>query len=560
MASDSLPARSFSSTFAPTPAELVDIQQLARSGSLPVDPARIRAVISGAPADLERYDAEIENLKVAERNLQRKLSRRLTLERETLASYAAFCRSVLSPAQKLPNELLGEIFDLCLRKKINPGASTSRLEDQMNLLARRDLQELAQVCFRWYCVAIGTPQLWSMIIIYSGVWDRSFFHAEILMKLLESFLIRGKDHPLTIEMTISDTMRCDQVLALLSQHAQRWREVDFLASRGQNTTFHRIKNLKLDRLVSLSLDVAWEQRVKAFRKAPVLTELSFKRDFESLPRLPWSQIKTVSYDSLGAGDPVHSALSLLRAATNLTTCRLYLYLQGYDLDDESWGIHTTSRTQKLYIQLMTSTGSDPILGHFLDSLTLPHLNVLDIHPNNGSSFPLLWSTDAFLGLADRSGFHSSLTYLALHVQVKDVDLLRCLSAVPLLEKLLIRDCTPSAVTDTFLRGLQLDATTTTTPDSAPLVPNLAFFSLRCALSFTDPVYFDLLASRTSQARDFQSDLWWYATRRREVSAKLVENIAKLVAKMEGRFVFKSGAYHEDRPKRFRAILEGERML
>ncbi|KAK7013808.1 hypothetical protein R3P38DRAFT_2440594, partial [Favolaschia claudopus] len=99
--------RSFTSTLSPTPADLVDIPQLARSGSLPADPSLIRVVISGAPADLERYDAEIENLKVAEQNrlVEQELSR-LTLEREILASYAAFCQSVLSPAQKLPNELL----------------------------------------------------------------------------------------------------------------------------------------------------------------------------------------------------------------------------------------------------------------------------------------------------------------------------------------------------------------------------------------------------------------------------------------------------------------------
>ncbi|KAK7013811.1 hypothetical protein R3P38DRAFT_2545877 [Favolaschia claudopus] len=453
------------------------------------------------------------------------------------------------------NYWLGEIFDLCLHEKLIPGVGTNTLEDQMQLFARRDLQELAQVCFRWYCVAIGTPQLWSTIIIHSDVWDRSLLHAEILTKLLESLLIRGKDYPLTIEMGISDTMRCDQILSLLSRHAHRWQKVDFWSSRGQNTTFHRIKNLKLDRLVSLSLDVAWE-RVKAFRNAPALTELSFERDFENLPLLPWSQMKTVNYDSLGAGDPVHSALSLLRAATNLMTCRLYLYLQGYDPDDEPWGIHTTSPTQELYIQLMTSTGNDPILGRFLDSLTLPHLNVLDIHPDDGGIFPPLWKpfyfrcADAFLGLADRSGFHSSLTSLALHVQVKDVDLLRCLGAMPLLEKLVIRDCTPSAVTDTFLRGLVLQLHGST-PD---LVPNLTFFSIRCALSFTDPVYFDLLASRAqTQTRDFRSNLWWYATRRREVSSELVNNIAKLVAKMEGRFVFNSGAY-------LRAIHDGDRRL
>ncbi|KAK7058208.1 hypothetical protein R3P38DRAFT_2844830 [Favolaschia claudopus] len=551
MASDSLPARSFTSTLSPTPADLVDIQQLARCGT-----------------DLERYDAEIENLKVAEQNrlVEQELSR-LTLEREILASYAAFCQSVLSPAQKLPNELLGEIFDLCLHEKLIPGVGTNTLEDQMHLFARRDLQELAQVCFRWYCVAIGTPQLWSTLIIHSDVWDRSLLHAEILTKLLESLLIRGKDYPLTIEMGISDTMRCDQVLSLLSRHAHRWRDVDFWSSRGQNTTFHRIKNLKLDRLVSLSLDVAWE-RVKAFRNARCLTELTFERDFTDLPLLPWSQIKTVNYDSLKAGDPVHSALSLLRAANNLTTCHLYLYLQGYDPDDddddEPWGTHTiTSPTQKLSIQLMTSTGNDPILGRFLDSLTLPHLNVLHIHPDDGGVFPPLWSADAFLNLAYRSGFHqleSSLTSLALHVQVTDVDLLRCLGVVPLLEKLVIRDCTPAAVTDTFLRGLVLQLHGST-PD---LVPNLAFLSIRCALSFTDAVYFDVLASRT-QARDvqsrtlardrdkFQSNLWWYATRRREVSEQLVENIARLVAKMEGRFVFCSGAY-------LRAIHDGDGML
>ncbi|KAK7043368.1 hypothetical protein R3P38DRAFT_3259355 [Favolaschia claudopus] len=540
MANDGSGATTFTSPFLPTSAEIAYVRQLARSGSLPADLANLRRILSVAPAELERYDEEIRT----SRGLGDQYESRLLSEREILVSYTAFCRSVLSPAQKLPNELLAEIFDLYFHEKIHPGTGAITLEDQMQFFARRALQELAQVCFRWYCVAVETPQLWSTIIIHSDVWDRAFVYPEILTKLLASLLIRGKDYPLTIEMSIYPTMHCKRVLALLCRHARRWRKAHFWSIPQSQTFFHPTKNLKLDRLVSLSLDVeseSWKD-ITAFQRAPFLTELTVAR-FHKLPILPWPQIKTVTYNSLGDGNPVRSALSVLRIAINIAICTLLLDLRRYDPNSESWGIHTTSQTQELYIQLMTSAGNDPVLGRFLDSLTLPRLNVLDIHPDDGGVgvFPPLLSADAFLGLADRSGFNksTSLTSLALYVQVTDVELLRCLGAVPQLEKLLIRDCTPAAITDAFLRGLQFHGST-------PLVPNLGLFSICCGLDFDESLYVDLLASRSrvhgasGQNRPFKAKLWWYEPRTRAVSSEALERIAQLVS--EGGLVFDSGAY------------------
>ncbi|KAK7013764.1 hypothetical protein R3P38DRAFT_3003903 [Favolaschia claudopus] len=542
MANDGSGATTFTSPFLPTLVEIAYVRQLARSGSLPADLANLRRMLSVAPRELERYDEEIR----AFRGLGDQYESRLLSERETLVSYTAFCRSVLSPAQKLPNELLAEIFDLYFHETLHPGPAGISLKDQMHFFARRALQELAQVCFRWYCIAIGTPQLWSTIIIHSDVWDRAFVHPEILPKLLASLLIRGKDYPLTIEMSIYPTMHCKRVLALLCRHARRWRKAHFWSIPQSHTTFYPTKNLKLDRLVSLSLDVeseSWKD-ITAFQNSPFLTELTVARRFHKLlPILPWPQIKTVTYNSLADGNPVRSALSVLRTAINIAICTLLLDLRRYDPNSESWGIHTTSRTQELYIQLMTSAGNDPVLGRFLDSLTLPRLNVLDIHPDDGGgAFPPLWSADAFLDLADRSGFNNStsLTSLALYVQVTDVELLRCLGAVPQLEKLELRDCTPAAVTDTFLRGLQLHVT----PAFTPLVPNLGLCSICCGLNFDDSLYVDLLASRSrvhgGQNSSFKARLWWYEPRTRAVSSEALERIARLVS--EGGLVFDSGAY------------------
>ncbi|KAK7013790.1 hypothetical protein R3P38DRAFT_3003977 [Favolaschia claudopus] len=543
MANDGSGATTFTSPSLPTSAETAYVWQLARSGSLPADPANLRRMLSVAPAEVERYDEEIRTF----RGLGDQHASRLLSERDTLVSYTAFCRSVLSPAQKLPNELLAKIFDLYFHETLHPGTGAITLEDQMQFFTRRALQELAQVCFRWYCVAIGTPQLWSTIIIHSDVWDRSFVYPEILTKLLASLLIRGKDYPLIIEMSIYPTMHCKRVLALLCRHARRWRKAHFWSIPQSQTFFHPTKNLKLDRLVSLSLDVeseSWKD-ITAFQNSPFLTELTVAR-FHKLPILPWPQIKTVTYNSLGDGNPVRSALSVLRTAINMSICTLLLDLRRYDPNSESWGIHTTSRTQELYIQLMTSAGNDndPVLGRFLDSLTLPRLTVLDIHPDDGGGvgvgvFPPLWSAAAFLDLADRSGFNNStsLTSLALYVQVTDVELLHCLSAVPQLEKLELRDCVPAAVTDTFLRGLQLHGST-------PLVPHLGLFSICCGLDFDDSTWVDLLASRrrvhSGQNRPFKAKLWWYEPRTRAVSSEALERIAQLVS--EGGLVFDSGAY------------------
>ncbi|KAK7013756.1 hypothetical protein R3P38DRAFT_2638883 [Favolaschia claudopus] len=547
MADDSLLAHGFTSNFTPTPADLADIQRLARCGSLPSDPGRIRAIVSGAPADLEQYLAEIERVE-QQQNMQQEL-RRLTLEHKTLASYAAFCCSLLSPAQRLPNELLVEIFDLCFPAKLYCMGVSGSSVDEVSRLTRRHLQRLAQVCFRWYRVALNTPKLWSTIVIHPDLWDNAPLDDTTLMNLLESSLERGKEHPLNIVVSLSPGNCSDSVLETLFRQAPRWREADIWSVGGPSDVLSRATNWKLDRLVSLSLDVGSWRDIKAFQHAPSLTELTFGREFDDLPILPWPQIKTVTYDSLSDDSPLHSALSVLRAAVNLVTCTLHFHLEGYDTDNEPWGTHATSRTRELYIRWMTSIGNDPILGRFLDSLTLPRLDVFDIRPDDGGVFPPLWSTNAFLGLAHRSEFQSTVTYLGLHVQVTDIGLLRCLGALSQLEQLVIRDCTPPAVTDYFLRGLQLHAL----PGSTPLVPNLGFLSIRCRLSFTDPVLVDLLASRRRVRGEdvFKMNLWWYATRRREVASETLERIAQLVS--EGGLIFDSGAYD-------RAIHDGDKML
>ncbi|KAK7058221.1 hypothetical protein R3P38DRAFT_1196464 [Favolaschia claudopus] len=240
----------FTSFCLPTPAEVENIRELARFGALPtgLELSKLQSTMANAPAEIQHYETEIETL-------QKEISR-LASERTSLESYLNLCRSILSPVHKLPNELLAEIFDLCVPEQLYWISDTITTDDEMNRLAHSHLLQLAQVCTRWYLIAMHTPKLWSLITVDVDYWGISDGVTSILGNLLESSLARGQDFPLTLDIGIAYNISSNgEVIAeMLLQHAHRWREV-YIWSRGTPNMAFSSAMMKLDQLNSRSADI-----------------------------------------------------------------------------------------------------------------------------------------------------------------------------------------------------------------------------------------------------------------------------------------------------------------
>ncbi|KAK7058224.1 hypothetical protein R3P38DRAFT_2844889 [Favolaschia claudopus] len=524
----------FSSAFVPTPIDVANIKELARSGVCPMDSqlSKLRITMAAAPVELDRYDADIERLQTA-------LSR-LTSERSVLASYTDFCRSVLSPIQRLPNELLADIFDFCLPDDLYM-IFASTTDDEVDRLARRYLLQLGQVCTRWHRVAMDTPKLWSTIAVDTEVWKWSFIGDARLADLLESSLARGRNSPLTLHMGISNSDSDVVVFEALLEHAHRWKNV-FVSSSGAPCVALSSAMISLDQLEMLDLNVDSWGRLPAFQNAPRLRYLAFSGYVGDLPLLPWTQIKTIVYDSHDTPGPRYSPLSVLNRAPQCANGTFYLDLRECP-PHEPWEVDIKSRLNQLFFQLLVSEGDDAVAANLFDALTLPNLEALEIYPSDGTS-PPIWSSTHFLALVERSGFDSCLTWLAIRAVVSDEGLLRCLRALPKLERLFFTECGSSpasfsaTITDNFLRGLFL------VRGMASVIPNLRLLSLRCGLDFSDSVYADLLATRArlfDGKSAFGANLWWFGPRKWEFSVEAMERINQLA--LDGGIIFNTGEYN-----------------
>ncbi|KAK7058134.1 hypothetical protein R3P38DRAFT_3547592 [Favolaschia claudopus] len=511
----------FTSSALPTPEQTSYIISVVRSGAPPPDVPSLRAIISTAPPELERYDEELEQ--------NRAEYQRLLSERNSLSSYAKSCNSLFAPVRRLPRELLAEILDLCC---LDENSSFSRTPDQeIANLSHRRLRQLAQVCTVWHQSAMGTPKLWRRVSVRTKLWGRSSVSPETLLSLLAFSLSQSGRYPLNLRLSATSLHpESLSVLALVVKHSARWKDINMIVDTGLQGALAGA-NGELDQLTELRLSsVAIESDV--FGQAPRLTKVSLEGTprLTRLPDLPWQQLVTITYKGK-VGTESFNVLSLLSVATKVRTVEFYLdMLRASSID--SWN-SVTSNARSLALRLAVHDAD--LVGHIFDCLTLPNLRTLIFAPH-ADTIPV-WEPNAFQCLASRSTFQDHLTYLILGARITDQQLLDGLAVLPNLEKLRVFDYpSHTVITDTFLLGLHVSGA-----DWEPLVPRLRVFYMTTAVEFTDSVYVDLVTSRVNFRREgsssFEVHLRCRQTRKRDVSSELVEKMAKLESESDGGFTF-----------------------
>ncbi|KAJ6451666.1 hypothetical protein C8R47DRAFT_1169932 [Mycena vitilis] len=454
--------------------------------------ATLRHVIRTAPAELERYDAEIDQLQG--------LLSRLASERRALAAHLAACRQVSAPVRRLPVELLTEIFEECIPVKENtmiPHAST--YGEELNRLAKCSLLGLSQVCSLWHIVAIGTPHLWSTIFVDTSLWGESPKSADRCLSLIRRSLTRSRERPLVLRINCSANIYSPSVLQIFSSHARRWQDVHLTIPR-EFTTHLKSARGKLPLLDSLAFGTDF-RGVNIFKVAPALRKVTFFGRAEGIEKLPWPQLREFHYaGGKGTGSP--AALSVAQFLGLGSAFTLDATLEDFNTAVRWPAIVSNIETLTLLLRASQSNANH-CLGQVFKAMTLPRLRRLSFQ--SGKEYtPLIWHQHRFLDFSRRSSLHEHLISLNLNATITDGELLECLSGLPLLEELTIRSeyitrPTHISVTDTLLKGLILYR------DGTSLVPRLYFFSLTSFLYFSDAAYWEFLSSRLDSGGHRRSD-------------------------------------------------------
>ncbi|KAK7013814.1 hypothetical protein R3P38DRAFT_3575206 [Favolaschia claudopus] len=520
---------SFTSAHLPTAAQVADVRDLSRFGGSDTHTIALQAVVAAVALDLERYDAEIQMLPN-----QREINR-LILERTTLSSYLGFCRSALSPVHKVPNELLVSIFAWCFPSQLYNISGKRTPEEEVDCVSHRHLRDLSRVCYRWYHIAMETPQLWSTIVVDARLWDRCHISVAALLLLLEASLRRGREQPLHLEV-YAVAQHHYAIFELLSQYARRWKTAIIWGKDVDDGLRACAGNL--GQLEKLSLAGKWRD-VETFQTAPRLRELTYRGAVDKLPKMPWKQIQRCAYIDHFADVSLSSRLSFFRVLPNLADAKFALDLKDSSID-EPLDITITSDVRHIQFDLATTTSSSATACRFLDSLTFPSLKSFSLYPPRFRN-PPVWSSPHFLRLAARSAFEKHLVRLVIHAIVTDIELLRCLEVLPKLRFLSVTDCTSSSgasatvITDTLLQKLTYVSGT-----ASIIVPQLESLTLKTVLDFADSSYVDLIDSRAGNDDQdmFTANLWWVEGRKREVSVEALDKIVQLTT--EGGLLFNSG--------------------
>ncbi|TFK36657.1 hypothetical protein BDQ12DRAFT_653964 [Crucibulum laeve] len=178
----------------------------------------IKRYLSAPEAQLRELEKEIARIQTILEDLMRKQDAiLLTIEGH---------RALISPARRLPRDVVQEIFLQCLPEKHNAIMS-----------GREAPLILGRICREWRDVALHTPQLWSSIhipLILYGTTDDEVRLDILRYNAIKSWLNKSGACPLSISLPAvrghADepyTETSKLLLDYLLTHVKRWKWVEF---------------------------------------------------------------------------------------------------------------------------------------------------------------------------------------------------------------------------------------------------------------------------------------------------------------------------------------------
>ncbi|KAJ7162987.1 hypothetical protein C8R46DRAFT_1281202 [Mycena filopes] len=388
----------------------------------------------------------------------------------------------LSPVQRLPVELLAEIFSLTIRDK-----------DPEHF---QDAYRVYHVCSQWQQVAATTPRLWTGAVTVTVTKTLPAKNVDGLRAWL------ARSAPLSLPVYLEgpippdtdDTGAFPPVLEALLQVAPRWRLL--YADKILPEFYERLAKYSLDSLEEANLTTR-HPSVPFLTTAPRLHTLELEA--HPLLRVPWGQLTKLDLHETSS-----VCLGIIAQCSNLT--ELMVYTDATYQHDIGTIVANLPRLQTLRVQGLSDLDGPEQLDQLLDVLHAPALDALEIYSD------ISWTQAVFTAFQLRS---QHLTHLRIeHCSPMSNNLGIALRYAPLLTHLSLRQCDFSSneligalvhapslthlgleycmgLNNIFILGLY------DTGNSPPLVPRLHDFSLfgTVRLDMTEGCILGMLLSR-----------------------------------------------------------------
>jgi hypothetical protein len=141
--------------------------------------------------DMSRLDDEVKRLQ--------EITQELLRSRKALSKYMEKHETVLTPIERLPSELLSEIFIHLLRPKSNQDFFLSVRVPRTWSVATIPIQ----VCSRWRKVVLSTPELYTSITVGHPKGDQNVLALDVVAT--QAWLSRSGDLPLSLDFAPGST-------------------------------------------------------------------------------------------------------------------------------------------------------------------------------------------------------------------------------------------------------------------------------------------------------------------------------------------------------------------
>ncbi|KAJ4491426.1 hypothetical protein C8J55DRAFT_449966 [Lentinula edodes] len=408
-------------------------------------------------------------------------------------------RSLLSPIRKLPNEILGIIFDFACNQNLLCDS-----EDKYSAIRVLPALAISAVSFRWRHLALSSSRLWSTLNLKFSV---AAITAEFMLKL-KLYLERSGNSPLFLDVKIKgfpDDNSSLPVMDLLVQHSKRWKT---FTVNGQwlltscYALLHPRQHFPI--LTALSTDGDFHQEeLDIFEDSPQLC--SVRTTVLPPSRLPSHQLTHVEITVPSSED----LIGQLDRSPNLTTMVLLGQKQSFSVQ----GLGRLSRTMPMVRSLVLQVQlSNNLLQTVFSCLTCPRLSELSIssayHRYDNSAISVIpWPKHLFKSfmLKVSSGL---TTFTIRDISISDLDLIAALEFMPSLRSLAIHDSwlrkENSPITTRLIQSLHLRGNQRSSFRS-PLVPRLHDLAVEFGgADFDDTIFVGMVASRWLPDRDYSA--------------------------------------------------------
>jgi hypothetical protein len=459
----------------------------------------IRRVVEQAEADIAIFDQEIARI--------HEVLAHIKSRRQEMCRYAEEHRGFLAPVRRCPDEILSEIFIHCIPAQELP----------IRVTKRRPLL-VDQICRRWREVALGTPALWSdVIVVHQERKNDAGRQAEREAEMAQEWLRRaGVGRPISLQLSSSlYSLPADfigVILPAIWSTSNSWQHLRVQLSQRKANGLSLVKGV-LDSLQSLTLDVSpspGEPICDVFETAPRLSHVELISGAQWYP-LPWMQLTDLSARAINSLD---DCLTILSDCPNLVSCVFEGIMKGVDPSSrfrQNLVRHSHLRNLKL------ETHFNPPV--FFDCLATPELRT--IHLIDKSNYVFYEAIVNFL-------LRSSCTIVKLIwdmdiCSIRGVD--RVIRVMHELEELEITRNCGAQFAQQFLLNLTLDSNT---HESLCLCPRLHTIRLYSATGFDIPVLLEFIGSRMPMHMSNQR-----ATPLRSISLRTRKAFEKELETMKG---------------------------